>query len=133
MVGTEQVMWLRSCQDSSGQVRSIKSRGSAKVRSGQVCSVRSVQDVSVPIKFSWVRSGQVMFVMSGQSTSVWSREFRFGHVVPGCQVGQVGQLSLDPVRLVHSGQAGQFRSVRSGHAGYVNFVQFRSVRQDQVN
>ena len=74
-----------------------------------------------------------MSVMSGQSTSAWSREFRFGQVVPGCQVGQVGQLSLDQVRLVHSGQAGQFRSVRSGHADYVILVQFRSVRPDQVN
>ena len=47
-----------------------------------------------------------MPVRSGYATMVRLGEFRsFGR----CQVGQVGEVSLDQVRFVHSGQEGQFR------------------------
>ena len=39
--------WVPSSQDRSVQVRSIKSRRSGKIRSGQVWPVRSGQDMSV--------------------------------------------------------------------------------------
>ena len=79
----------------------IDSVSSGQVRSRQVGQVRSCLSCQVRLlRLAQVSSG--LFRLFG-----------------GCQVGKVGQVSLDHVNLIHSREAGQIRLRRSGQFGSV--------------